>query len=54
MKNVLEGMSTSMSAMPYIDRCLLLGPRDCLSIRCRSELITPFRGWAEENRQRPA
>ena len=56
MKSVLEGNVDLNEAMPYIDRCL--GCLGCVTA-CPSgvpygELITPFRGFAESNRHRPA
>jgi glycolate oxidase iron-sulfur subunit len=56
MKNVLEENVDLDEAMPYIDRCL--GCLGCVTA-CPSgvpygELITPFRGYAEAKRRRPA
>jgi glycolate oxidase iron-sulfur subunit len=54
MKETLEGRVPIESAMPYIDRCL--GCLGCVTA-CPSgveygELVTPFRAWADERRQR--
>jgi glycolate oxidase iron-sulfur subunit len=54
MKSVLEGTLELEQALPYIDRCL--GCLSCVTA-CPSgvqyeELLTPFRGYAEEHRQR--
>ena len=56
MKSVLEGGIDLEEAIPYVDRCLgCLGcTTACPSGVPYGELITPFRGYAEERRQRPA
>jgi glycolate oxidase iron-sulfur subunit len=56
MKSVLEGNVNLDEAMPYIDRCLgCLGcVTACPSGVPYSELITPFRGYAESTRHRHA
>ena len=55
MKSVLEGDIELEDALPYVDRCL--GCLGCVTA-CPSgvhygELITPFRSYAQERRQRP-
>ena len=55
MKSVLEGEIQLEEALPYIDRCL--GCLGCVTA-CPSgvpygELVTPFRSYAQERRQRP-
>src|SRR3990172_11453647 len=55
MKSVLEGGIELEDAIQYVDRCL--GCLGCVTA-CPSgvpygELITPFRGYAEERRHRP-
>lgn len=55
MKSALEGSVEIADALPYIDRCL--GCLGCVTA-CPSgvpygELITPFRGYAENIRHRP-
>lgn len=55
MKSVLEGTLELDDAILYIDRCL--GCQGCVTV-CPSgmpynELLTPFRAYAEERRQRP-
>lgn len=55
MKSVLEGGIELADAIPYVDRCLgCLGcTTACPSGVPYGELITPFRAYAEERRQRP-
>jgi len=55
MKEVLEGELELETALPFIDNCL--GCQACVT-SCPSgveygELITPFRAYAEERRERP-
>ncbi len=55
MKEVLEGGVEAGEALPYIDRCL--GCLGCVTA-CHSgvaygDLITSFRAWSQEHRQRP-
>jgi len=55
MKSVLEGEVDLQEALPYVDRCL--GCMNCVSV-CPSgvpygELITPFRSFAQDRRDRP-
>ena len=55
MKSVLEGKIEMADALEYIDRCL--GCLGCVTA-CPSgvpygELLTPFRAYAQERRQRP-
>jgi glycolate oxidase iron-sulfur subunit len=55
MKSVLEGAIEMQDALEYIDRCL--GCLGCVTA-CPSgvpygELLTPFRAYAQERRQRP-
>ncbi len=55
MKSVLEGAVEMQDALEYIDRCL--GCLGCVTA-CPSgvpygELLTPFRAYAQERRQRP-
>ncbi|MDA2930895.1 heterodisulfide reductase-related iron-sulfur binding cluster [Acidobacteria bacterium AH-259-O06] len=54
MKEVLEGKLNLEDAIPYVDKCL--GCQACVPV-CPSgveygELLTPFRAYAEEHRQR--
>ena len=55
MKSVLEGEIRLDDALPYIDRCLgCLGcVTACPSGVPYSELVTPFRAYAQERRRRP-
>lgn len=55
MKSILEGELELEEALPYLDRCLgcLACVTACPSGVAYGELITPFRAYAQERRQRP-
>lgn len=55
MKSILEGDLELEEALPYLDRCLgcLACVTACPSGVPYGELITPFRAYAQERRQRP-